>query len=48
LRLAGSTCLISYLDDTSPDSERRFYERVGFEVLTRTTRGWTRFPRQGG
>jgi GNAT superfamily N-acetyltransferase len=40
LRLAGATCLITYLDDASPDSERLFYERVGFEVQTRTTRGW--------
>lgn len=48
LRLAGSACLITYLDDESPDSERLFYERVGFEVLTRTTRGWTRFPPQDG
>jgi GNAT superfamily N-acetyltransferase len=44
LRLAGSACLISYLDDESPVSERLFYERVGFDVLTRTTRGWTRVP----
>jgi GNAT superfamily N-acetyltransferase len=46
LRLAGVTCLITYLDDTSPESERLFCERAGFEMLTRTARGWTRFPRQ--
>ena len=44
LRLAGLACLITYLDDTSPDSERLFYEQAGFEVLTRTIRGWTRVP----
>jgi GNAT superfamily N-acetyltransferase len=42
LRLADLACLITYLDDTSPDGERLFYQRVGFEVLTRTTRCWTR------
>jgi hypothetical protein len=42
LRLAGSTCLITYLEDTSPDSERLFYQSVGFEVQTRTERGWKR------
>jgi GNAT superfamily N-acetyltransferase len=48
LRLAGSASLITYLDDTSPASERLFYERVGFEELTRTTRGWSRLSRQDG
>lgn len=42
LRLAGPTNLISYLSDESPESEREFYEHRGFEVLTRTRRGWTR------
>jgi GNAT superfamily N-acetyltransferase len=42
LCLAGSTSLIAYLSDESPESERRFYEAVGFEVLTRTRRDWIR------
>jgi GNAT superfamily N-acetyltransferase len=42
LRLAGSTCLITYLDETSPDSERMFYQSLGFEVQSRTKRGWKR------
>lgn len=44
LRLAGSTSLVTYLSEDSPKSERRFYEAAGFEVLTRTRRGWTRGP----
>ena len=41
LRLAGATSLVTYLSEESPESERRWYERVGFEVLTRTRRDWT-------
>ena len=42
LRLAGVTSLITYLSEESPESERTFYAYRGFEVLTRTRRGWTR------
>jgi len=42
LRLGRSASLIAHLSEESPESERRFYEEVGFEVLTRTRRGWTR------
>lgn len=45
LRLAGPTNLLTYLGEESPDSERQFYARRGFEVLTRTRRGWTRVRR---
>jgi GNAT superfamily N-acetyltransferase len=42
LRLAGSSTLIAYLSEESPDSEQRFYERNGFEVLSRVRRDWVR------
>ncbi len=36
----GSSTLVAYLSGESPDSERRFYERNGFEVLSRVRRDW--------
>ena len=42
LRLAGPTSLVAYLNEESPDSERRFYEAAGFEVLSRVRRDWVR------
>ena len=44
LGMAGRTSLVTYLSEESPESEGRFYEAVGFEVLTRTRRDWTRGP----
>ena len=42
LRLSGRTALVSYLNAEAPESERLFYGAVGFEVLTKTRRDWTR------
>ena len=42
MRLAGRTSLVAYVSEESPDSGRDFYAGTGFEVLTRTRRGWTR------
>jgi GNAT superfamily N-acetyltransferase len=42
LRLTGSTSLIAYLSGESPHSERQFYQRTGFEVLSRVRRAWVR------
>ena len=42
LRLAGRSSLVAYLSEESPESERKFYQATGFEVLTMTRRDWTR------
>lgn len=42
LTLAGAGLLLTYTDDETPESERQFYERKGFMVLNRTSRGWSR------
>src|SRR5215203_6322 len=35
------TSLVAYLNEESPDSERRFHQRIGFQVLSRAGRDWS-------